>query len=90
LGKPQPATELFGQVLADGGLSRRDAGFFSARQAKALALSGEPDEAATVATKSVAVARETRSERTMNVVVDVVGRSPLGTTGRMCGSSVKP
>ncbi|MEV6253939.1 XRE family transcriptional regulator [Nocardia sp. NPDC051911] len=71
-GKPQRATELFGHVLADGGLSRRDAGFFSARQAKALALSGEPDEAATVATKSVEVARETRSERTMNVVVDVM------------------
>lgn len=71
-GKPQRATELFGQVLTAGGLSRRDAGFFSARQAKALALSGEPDEAAAVATKSVAVGIETRSERTIKVVVDVL------------------
>ncbi|WP_143876208.1 XRE family transcriptional regulator [Nocardia fluminea] len=71
-GKPQRATELFGQVLMTGGLSRRDAGFFGARRAKALALSGEPDEAAAVATKSVAVGLETRSERTIKVVVDVL------------------
>ncbi|WP_198037058.1 helix-turn-helix domain-containing protein [Nocardia sp. BMG51109] len=71
-GRPQTATQLFGQVLASGSLSRRDAGFFGARRAKALALSGEPDEAATVAVESVAVARETRSERTMNVIIDVV------------------
>jgi hypothetical protein len=45
---------------------------FGARQAKALALGGEPDEAATVAVMAVTVARETRSERTMNVVVEVV------------------
>ncbi|MEV6363179.1 hypothetical protein [Nocardia asteroides] len=71
-GKPQRATELFGQVLKAGGLSRRDAGFFSARQAKALALSGEPDEAAAVATKSVSVGLETQSRRTMRVVEDVL------------------
>ncbi|WP_280439901.1 helix-turn-helix domain-containing protein [Nocardia cyriacigeorgica] len=71
-GKPQKATQLFGAVLAGGSLSRRDAGFFSARQAKAFALSGEPDEAATIATKAVGVARETRSERTMNVILEVV------------------
>jgi transcriptional regulator with XRE-family HTH domain len=71
-GKPQKAIGLFSEVLSGGTLSRRDAGFFGARQAKALALSGEPDEAATVAVGSVAVARETRSERTMNVVLEVV------------------
>ncbi|MFD3596744.1 hypothetical protein ACFWU5_28860 [Nocardia sp. NPDC058640] len=71
-GKPQRATELFGQVLTAGGLSRRDAGFFGARQAKALALSGEPDEAAAVATKSVEVGLDTQSERTIKVVVDVL------------------
>ncbi|QLY34927.1 XRE family transcriptional regulator [Nocardia huaxiensis] len=71
-GKPQRASQLFGQVIASGSLSRRDAGFFQARQAKALALSGEPDEAARVARESVVVARETCSERTMNVIVDVV------------------
>ncbi|WP_454199262.1 helix-turn-helix domain-containing protein [Nocardia sp. Marseille-Q1738] len=71
-GKPSLATQLFGKVLAGGSLSRRDAGFFSARQAKAFALSGEPDEAARVAVQSVVIARETRSERTMNVIADVV------------------
>ena len=71
-GKPHRAAELFGQVLAGDSLSRRDSGFFGARQAKAFALGGEPDEAAAVAETSVAVARETRSERTMNVIVDVV------------------
>lgn len=71
-GKPQTASQLFGQVLLNSSLSRRDVGFFGARRAKALALSGEPDEAATVAAQSVAVARETHSERTMNVIVDVV------------------
>jgi hypothetical protein len=71
-GKPQKAIGLFSEVLTGGTLSRRDAGFFGARQAKALALGGEPDEAATVAVGSVAVARETRSERTMSVVLQVV------------------
>lgn len=71
-GKPQVASRLFGQVLDGRALSRRDVGFFGARRAKALALSGEPDEAATVAIRSVGVARETRSERTMNVIIDVV------------------
>ncbi|WP_216896133.1 XRE family transcriptional regulator [Nocardia alni] len=71
-GKPQIAAELFTEALATGSLSRRDAGFFAARKAKALALSGEPDEAAKIAAESVTVARETRSERTMNVVIDVV------------------
>ncbi|MGW6117711.1 helix-turn-helix domain-containing protein [Nocardia sp. NPDC055165] len=71
-GKPQRAVEMFGAVLAGNGLSRRDSGFFSARQANALALSGEPDEAASLATTAVKVARETRSERTMNVIIEVL------------------
>ncbi|MBF6456932.1 helix-turn-helix transcriptional regulator [Nocardia cyriacigeorgica] len=71
-GKPHRAVQLFGDVLAGGTLSKRDSGLFRARQAKALALAGEPDEAATVAATAVAVARETRSERTMNVVAEVV------------------
>ncbi|MBF6174344.1 XRE family transcriptional regulator [Nocardia blacklockiae] len=70
-GKPQIASRLFDQVLTGGGLSRRDTGFFGARRAKALALSGEPDEAASVAVQSVGVARETRSARTLHVVADV-------------------
>lgn len=68
-GKPRKAVHLFSGVLAGNGLSRRDSGFFSARQANALALSGEPDEAATTA---VGVARETHSDRTINLIVEVV------------------
>lgn len=71
-GKPSIATQLFSKGLAGDMLSRRDAGLFGARQAKAFALSGEPDEAARVAVESIVIARETRSERTMNVIVDVV------------------
>lgn len=71
-GKPQVAARLFGQVLTSGSLSRRDTGFFGVRQAKALALSGEPDEAARIAVQSVRIARETRSERTMNVATEVM------------------
>jgi hypothetical protein len=39
-GKPARSAVMFGEVLADAGLSRRDAGFFGSRRAAALALSG--------------------------------------------------
>ena len=71
-GKPARGAQLFGQVLAGGTLSRRDAGFFSARRAVALALSGEPDEAAAVGLAAVTAACETSSERTMRLLGDVV------------------
>jgi hypothetical protein len=45
-GKPAQAAEILGGVIASGGLSSRDAGYFQARRAAALALIGEPDEAA--------------------------------------------
>jgi transcriptional regulator with XRE-family HTH domain len=70
-GKPAKAAALFGEVIASGGLSRRDAGFFGARRAAALALSGEPDEAARIGIEAVQVAKETSSERTMRVLADV-------------------
>ncbi|MDQ3152800.1 MAG: helix-turn-helix domain-containing protein [Actinomycetota bacterium] len=47
-GKPGRAAVVFGDVLANASLSRRDTGYFRARRAAALALSGEPDEAARV------------------------------------------
>jgi hypothetical protein len=72
-GKPARAAALFGAVIARGGLSRRDAGFFRARQATALALSGEPDEAAAVGLQAIQAARETNSERTIRVLADVAG-----------------
>ncbi|WP_406345114.1 XRE family transcriptional regulator [Streptomyces sp. NBC_00648] len=70
-GKPGIAADLFGKIIAAGTLSRRDLGFFNARRAAALALSGEPDEAARIGTASAEVAREMKSERTMRVLGEV-------------------
>lgn len=71
-GKPSMAAELFGDVIAAGGLSVRDGGFFNARRAAALALSGEPDEAAGVGKESAGVAHAMKSERTVQVLGDVL------------------
>jgi transcriptional regulator with XRE-family HTH domain len=71
-GKPAKGAALFADAFATGTLSRRDAGFFGARRAAALALSGEPDEAATVGLEAVQVAKETHSERTTRLLADVV------------------
>lgn len=71
-GRPGQAAELFAEVLTNGLLSRRDAGYFRARRAVALALSGEPDEAATTGLESVEVARATNSQRTLRVLAEVV------------------
>ena len=71
-GKPGRAAALFNQVLAADRLSYRDAGFFRARWATALALSGEPDEAAAQGLEACRIARETNSERTMRVLADTV------------------
>ena len=72
-GKPARAAALFGEVLTSADLSRRDAGFFRARRAAALALSGEPDEAATVGLESIEVAAATNSRRTLRVLAEVMG-----------------
>jgi transcriptional regulator with XRE-family HTH domain len=71
-GKPARAAELFGEMLSTGRLSRRDFGFYSARRATALALSGEPDEAAAVGLAAFGVAQETHSERTVRVLGEAV------------------
>jgi transcriptional regulator with XRE-family HTH domain len=71
-GKPAQGAALFADVLATGKLSRRDAGFFGARRAAALALSGEPDEAAQIGLMAVEIAKETHSERTTRLLCDVV------------------
>jgi len=71
-GKPAWAAMVFGDVLAIASLSRRDAGYFRSRRAAALALSGEPDEAARVGLVSVDVAIATSSRRTLRVLVEVV------------------
>ncbi len=51
-GKPGRAAVIFGEVLKNASLSRRDTGYFRSRRAAALALSGEPDEAAQVGLSS--------------------------------------
>ena len=71
-GKPAKGADQFGQVIACGTLSKRDTGFFSARRALALALSGEPDEASAVGLEAARIARETSSERTMRLLGEVV------------------
>jgi hypothetical protein len=71
-GKPAQAAAMFDEVIGKGTLSRRDVGFFNARRATALALSGEPDEAAAVGLASAQVAQETHSERTLRVLGEVV------------------
>ncbi|MDQ1250656.1 MAG: hypothetical protein QG597_5035 [Actinomycetota bacterium] len=71
-GQTERAADLFGQVLAGDTLSRRDAGYFTARRAAAFALGGDPDTAATLALQSVDVATNANSQRTLRVVDDVV------------------
>ena len=71
-GKPVRSAVMFGEVLASAGLSRRDAGFFGARRSAALALSGEPDEAATIGLEAVEVAAVTSSQRTLRVLAEVM------------------
>lgn len=71
-GKPAQAAVVFNDVLTDASLSRRDAGYFRSRRAAALALSGEPDEAAKVGLIAVDAAIVTNSRRTLRVLDEVV------------------
>lgn len=65
------AADLYGHVLEDGTLSRRDAAYFTARRAAAFAAGGDPDAAADLALQSVDVATSAQSRRTLRVVTDV-------------------
>ncbi len=71
-GKPARAARILGDVIDGGTLSVRDAGYFRARRAAALALSGEPDEAATIGLESLQVAEVTHSGRTVAVLTDTM------------------
>ncbi|MFI0421088.1 helix-turn-helix domain-containing protein [Spongiactinospora sp. 9N601] len=71
-GKPARAAKILGGIIATGGLSSRDAGYFQARRAAALALTGEPDEAAMVGLKAAQIAHETCSRRTWTVLMDTM------------------
>ncbi len=63
-GKPRQAAALYAEVLAANMLSRRDQGYFLSRLAAALALSGEPDEAAVRGLEAATLATATASRRT--------------------------
>ncbi len=63
-GKPLRAAMLYGEILNTGVLSTRDQGYFLARRASALALSGEPDDAASVGLQAAELATATSSART--------------------------
>jgi hypothetical protein len=54
-------------------LSRRDRGYFMARQASSLALAGEPDEAARLGLQAIDVATATSSQRTKRELGRAVG-----------------
>jgi transcriptional regulator with XRE-family HTH domain len=71
-GKPAKAAEILGAIIASGSLSYRDVGYFQARHAAALALIGEPDEAAALGLAAARVARATRSGRTTTVLGDML------------------
>jgi transcriptional regulator with XRE-family HTH domain len=68
---PQPVPARMVPVIECGTLSKRDTGFFGARRALALALSGEPDEASAAGLASAKIARETSSERTIRLLGEV-------------------
>ena len=72
-GQPQRAAALYADALSTGTLSCRDRGYFMARQAAALALGGEPDDAAAVGMESVQVAKATHSQRTTRELHRVLG-----------------
>lgn len=63
-GKPLRAAMLYGEILNTGVLSTRDQGYFLARRASALALSGEPDDAASIGLQAADLAAATSSART--------------------------
>jgi transcriptional regulator with XRE-family HTH domain len=63
-GKPRRAASLYADVLAADHLSPRDRGYFTARMASALALAGEPDEAAGAGLDAAQLATATASQRT--------------------------
>ncbi|WP_143020410.1 hypothetical protein [Sinosporangium album] len=63
-GKPYQAADLFNKVLESGTLSWRDEAYFRARRAVALALSGEPDDAAQEGVAALYIATAIKSERT--------------------------
>jgi len=71
-GQPRLAAELYEQWLTTKQFSPRDYGYFLSLKASALALSGEPDEAAATALRSLPLARTTNSARTMQELGKVV------------------
>jgi tetratricopeptide (TPR) repeat protein len=71
-GQPRRAAELYREWLSAHQFSPRDYGYFLSLMASALALAGEPDEAAQAGVTSVQLARATNSERTIQELGKVI------------------
>ncbi|WP_410596275.1 helix-turn-helix transcriptional regulator [Amycolatopsis sp. lyj-23] len=72
-GKPRQAADLYEQAIRTPALSHRDQGYFLARHTVALALAGEPDDAATQGLKAMAIAATTQSQRTTRELERALG-----------------
>ena len=70
-GQPARAVEIYASGLGSNRFSYRDHGYFLSLQAGALALAGEPDSAASTASKALTIARQTDSKRTAQELVRV-------------------
>ncbi|MEV6603504.1 helix-turn-helix transcriptional regulator [Kutzneria sp. NPDC051319] len=73
-GQPRRAAELYQEWLSAKSFSPRDYGYFLSHMASSLALAGEPDAASATGLKSVALARKTKSTRTIEELNGVVAR----------------
>ncbi|MGM1064079.1 helix-turn-helix domain-containing protein [Saccharothrix sp. Mg75] len=71
-GRPRRAADLYRASLSAHEFSPRDYGYFMSLMATSLGLAGEPDEAAHTALKSLALAQETDSHRTLKELSAVV------------------
>ncbi len=71
-GKPARAVALYEKELNESAFSPRDYGFFLSWMAAALALAGEPDQAATTGLTSAQCANSVSSERTLRELTRVV------------------
>lgn len=73
-GHPQRAVEIYQECLSEDTFSHRDYGYFLSLMALALALAGEPDEAARVGIASFSIATTTKSARTIKELIRLLDR----------------
>lgn len=84
-GQPRLAANLYQQAFDVGPLSERDQGYFLARRALALALAGEPDDAAATGLEALRIAAARSSHRTIHQLRRTVRRlEPWSTRPAPC------